>query len=361
MTKIELRRAWFQVHKWIGIALCVILIPLSLSGSVLLAHDWIEEEWGEAAPAAPLPLSRYVAAAQATLPTGARLASIGLPSEEAPSITVSAFPAASADGPPRGRPRPVRVSVDPATAHIVPTEEGDDFFEVTLHRFHGSLLIPVAGRPIVGWLGIIMLVSCLSGIWLWWPTVGRWLRALRWRRGDKLDYNLHHQVGFWIALPLAILSLSGAWISFPGFFGGLVGEPARGGRGGFTPVAAPHLSLDAVATRFAARGAIGQLDYPTEQNGRWIAQIGGEGQRQRLAINDTTGAFVPADMRQQGPVMQWMRAIHEGHDDTGPVWRLIVILGGVAPAVLGVTGITMWLRSRRWRATVDARMAARRR
>lgn len=57
--------------------------------------------------------------------------------------------------------------------------------------------------------------------------------------------------------------------------------------------------------------------------------------------------------------MGWMRAVHEGDRDTGPVWRAIAVLGGVAPAVLGVTGILMWLRSRRWRAAVAKRMAPR--
>src|SRR3546814_11914898 len=68
-----------------------------------------------------------------------------------------------------------------------------------------------------------MLISCVSGIWLWWPTVGSWLRGLRWRRHRNFDTNLHHLFGFWIAVPLFILSLTGAWISFPKFFAPLGG------------------------------------------------------------------------------------------------------------------------------------------
>src|SRR3546814_2366100 len=56
--------------------------------------------------------------------------------------------------------------------------------------------------------GVAMLISCVSGIWLWWPTVGSWLRGLRWRRHRNFDTNLHHLFGFWIAVPLFILSRS---------------------------------------------------------------------------------------------------------------------------------------------------------
>ena len=72
----------------------------------------------------------------------------------------------------------------------------------TMHMIHGTMMIPVWGRSIVGWLGVAMLFSCFTGIWLWWPTVGKWVRGLRWRRHRNLDTNLHHLFGFWIALPL---------------------------------------------------------------------------------------------------------------------------------------------------------------
>jgi uncharacterized iron-regulated membrane protein len=33
----------------------------------------------------------------------------------------------------------------------------------------------------------------------------------------------------------------------------------------------------------------------------------------------------------------------------GPIWQIVIFLGGIAPAVLAVTGIVMWLRTRKWR------------
>ena len=43
MTKIGMRNAWFQVHKWIGLILAVLIIPVSVTGSALVWHDWLDE------------------------------------------------------------------------------------------------------------------------------------------------------------------------------------------------------------------------------------------------------------------------------------------------------------------------------
>src|SRR3546814_6548818 len=66
-------------------------------------------------------------------------------------------------------------------------------------------MVPGVGRKIVGWLGVAMMISAFTGIWLWWPMVGRWSKGLRWRRHANLDTNLHHMAGFWISLPLFVL------------------------------------------------------------------------------------------------------------------------------------------------------------
>jgi hypothetical protein len=52
-----------------------------------------------------------------------------------------------------------------------------------------------------------------------------------------------------------------------------------------------------------------------------------------------------------------MRRIHDG-TGTGPVWQLIIFLGGIIPAALAVTGILMWFNRRRRRALSRGRWAA---
>lgn len=38
----KLRRVWLDVHLWIGVGLLVALVPLSVTGSVLVWHDQLD-------------------------------------------------------------------------------------------------------------------------------------------------------------------------------------------------------------------------------------------------------------------------------------------------------------------------------
>ena len=42
MTKIAVRNAWFQVHKWIGLILAILIIPLSVTGAALVWDDALD-------------------------------------------------------------------------------------------------------------------------------------------------------------------------------------------------------------------------------------------------------------------------------------------------------------------------------
>src|SRR3546814_10015301 len=69
-------------------------------------------------------------------------------------------------------------------------------------------------------------------------TLFPYTTLFRSRRHRNFDTNLHHLFGFWIAVPLFILSLTGAWISFPKFFAPLGGDKMeQRGRPGADPMA----------------------------------------------------------------------------------------------------------------------------
>ena len=40
--KKQLRALWLQVHKWIGLGLAILIIPICLTGSALVWHDWLD-------------------------------------------------------------------------------------------------------------------------------------------------------------------------------------------------------------------------------------------------------------------------------------------------------------------------------
>ena len=40
---IKLRKLWLQVHKWVGLLLAMVIIPVSVTGSALVWHDGLDE------------------------------------------------------------------------------------------------------------------------------------------------------------------------------------------------------------------------------------------------------------------------------------------------------------------------------
>ena len=125
--------------------------------------------------------------------------------------------------------RPAQPLVNPETAEVLDTARGGGGAVQVLHVLHGSLQIPNVGRQIVGWVGVFMLISCLTGIWLWWPVTGSVTRGFRWKRQPSFNANLHHQMGFWVLIPLAMLSATGVWISFPQTFSGFEANAPNAG------------------------------------------------------------------------------------------------------------------------------------
>lgn len=375
----RLRRLWLDVHLWIGVGLLLALIPLSVTGSALVWHDALDrmlyaDRYAVSGAEARLAPADYARAAEAAFAGKARLTQVRLPQEPGdPVVAVGRL-----EGPvgPGGRPRTLNAWIDPPSGKVLATGETAKSVTQVLHRLHGSLMIPQIGRKVVGWLGWAMFVSCATGLWLWWPRHGGFVQGLRWRRGPSTLFNLHHMVGFWVCIPLAVLSLTGVYISFPqtsrALFG--VAQPQRpGGPGGGGPGRFPpplpqtQTSLEqALAVAAASRpGAqVVSVSVPTRgQEPVWRVQLKAPGADRPATVQvvDANGQVKAArgpGGGEGGPdaLSRWMRKIHDGAD-TGLVWQTIIFLGGIAPAVLGVTGVVMWLRRRGRRLAQTRRLA----
>ncbi|HIB63889.1 MAG TPA: PepSY domain-containing protein, partial [Phycisphaerales bacterium] len=67
-------------------------------------------------------------------------------------------------------PRAKSIAVDPVTLDVLgEVVGGRSLLTGIMHDIHSHALIPGGiGRPIVGWLGVIMLFLCGSGLIIWW-------------------------------------------------------------------------------------------------------------------------------------------------------------------------------------------------
>ncbi|AXJ96869.1 PepSY domain-containing protein [Sphingomonas sp. FARSPH] len=366
MNTLAWRRTWFQVHKWIGLILAILIVPLCLSGAALVWDEPLDRIANPARYAVTgdtlLTPSAYVAAAARVLKPGDRIAQLTLPDGQGP-VVVAAAPAGV--GAARGGPPPrMMVYLDPPTAKVLEVAPRNAGLVRFLHVLHGSLQLPGVGRQVVGWIGVAMMVSSFTGLWLWWPTVGKWVRGLRWRRHRNTDTNLHYLFGFWVALPLFVLSLTGAWISFPAFFGALSGEARRSGgpdpraAARAAPVAHAALTPEAAVADAAGtlRGALVSIAWPTEKTADWTLGYAGGAS---VKVADDSGVAVAVPARASGGIARLMRRLHDG-TGMGGVWQTIIFLGGLLPAALAVTGVIMWWRARGWKAELAAKQRAKR-
>jgi uncharacterized iron-regulated membrane protein len=364
-----LRRAWWQIHKWLGLFLMALLIPMGLSGVVLAWDDAIDHGLNpqryavHSEPA--LPPSTYAVAAAKSLGSDERLSQIRYPDSEGPVVAQAIRVSATTPhgkGRHAGRTPPQRATVwlDPASGRVLDVMRGDTGLIRVAHNFHGMLFIPGGpGRALIGLVGIAMFLMAAGGVWLWWPPVGQWVKGLRWQRGDrKLDTNLHHRIGFWIALPLAAQAFTGVWMAWPQMMAVAGLAPKHVGpmeRARMVPNTDTRLTPDQAlaAAEAGQEGRVVSLAWPVGSDGPWRVTLRGKGGGEWL-VDDATGSAKPAPPRADGGLALAVRHYHDG-TTLGPVWRVLMLLWGLAPTALGITGLSMWLRSRRWRKQATKR------
>ncbi|HTM95700.1 MAG TPA: PepSY-associated TM helix domain-containing protein [Croceibacterium sp.] len=361
-SKKQLRILWLQVHKWIGLLLAVLIIPISVSGSALVWDEWlgarIEPQRFEVLGQTDMAPSAYAAAASATLKGQERLTTLRFNTEGKPVIAIAQAPAKG-----EGRSERTNIWLDPRDASVIDRASANAGPLRVLHRLHGSMLVPGGwGRPLVGWVGVFMFVSCLTGIWLWWPLSGDIRSGFRWKRRNTLNANLHYFTGFWILVPLAMLSFTGAWISFPKVFSAFESSVPRGPGGpggGAQPLTTPHTSIDAAlaAASPLAKGPLLSIGWPTDRKAEWTLQFDTGGPPAEVKVADADASAIPPEPPRPEMLARTMRRWHDG-TDMGPVWQTVIFLGGIIPALLSITGIIIWWRARSKRRSRPQRATA---
>ncbi len=117
--------------------------------------------------------------------------------------------------------------VNPYTAVVYGEGTGQSMreFFTTMTNWHRYLALAGDSRPtgkaITGASNLMFLFVVLSGMYLWWPKSLTWpqIRNITWVRGGlrakARDFNWHNSIGFWSALPLAVVVYSATVISYP--------------------------------------------------------------------------------------------------------------------------------------------------
>ena len=372
---MKLRSVLFWLHLACGVVAGIVIFIMSVTGALLtyqrqmtawadMRGYWIEPSEG----AKRLPADAFLAKVTGAQPD---LAPTAIVIRSAPGA-----PASLAAGPGR------QVFVNPYSGEVLGEGNGQgmrDFFR-TVVEWHRYVAMAgdsrPTGRAITGASNLMFLVIVVSGLFLWWPRT--WtsaaLRNILWFRGGLAgktrDFNWHNTIGFWSAIPLAIIVAGGAVISYP-WATALVyqaygeqppapagGLGARGGGPGATADGedlTANVPLEALVAR--AEGQMPEwktisIALPSGNAPRIVLTLdagdGGQPQkRATLILNRRTGAverWEPYSSQSAGRrARTWLRFAHTGevYGLAGQTVAGLVTAGG---AVLVFTGLALALR-----------------
>jgi uncharacterized iron-regulated membrane protein len=377
-----LRRVIFWCHLVAGVVAGSIVLIMSVTG-VLLTYEKQMATWADLRPfrnppppgAVRLAPDAIVAAVQRAYPEAAPTTMTAWADPSAPASVVIAGPRT--------------ILVNPYTAQVLgePGRQPRAFFRkmTDWHRWLGATTEGRAtGRAITGACNLAFLFLVVSGFYLWFPRTWTWrqVRAVLWfrggLRGKARDFNWHNAIGLWSAVPLFIVVLSGAVISYP-WAGDLVyraaGEtpPARPAPAAPRPAApatatdpaarpAPVASLDALWARAEGqvdgwRTITARLPAPGSSTAVFTIDRGTAGQPQKrgtLTMNTRTAEVTkwePFSALSTGRRWRsYLRFAHTG-EIAGLAGQTIAGLASLGGAVLVYTGISLAIRRLwAWRA-----------
>jgi uncharacterized iron-regulated membrane protein len=354
--KLFLRRAMFQVHLWAGILVSLYVVVIALTGSILVFEDELTATTLPAHlsaydPAHVAPIPQVMQAFQHDYPS-ARVVEIDTPWPVIPAYRLRAVSAANHE---------FNLVADPVSASL---HEQPATWVNWVHDLHVYLLLGSAhGEQINGVGAVILLLLCITGLFLWWQGLKNWVRALKidlrrnWRR---INFDAHHAIGFWTLAIVFWWSISSIYFGWYRQFSGVVNAISRLQGMAPPPLPTPLSSgmqratlpqILASAQHASPQGRLFGLSDPSLTGTLVYAQMDlrapADFSHRDIVAIDTTNAHVLTIWRygQNHSVGDWiMWSMHPLH--FGTVWgmgcKVIWFLLGLSLAILSATGVLMY-------------------
>ena len=263
--------------------------------------------------------------------------------------------------------RPMMVWLSPDGSRVLRRDYWGEYAMTFVYDLHYRLLLGETGGALLGWLGFILLALLLSGLWAWWPK-GSWTKALRLKLNAHPQRSLrdwHKLTGLSGLLFLVILTATGIMLALPEESDtalaatGLPVDSMPHVHPPPQPSAARQVSVAEILRngRSTLPGArIAWIETPPAQGGifKLRMQVPGDPSfrfpHSYVWLDSASGtvlAVQDAREAQAGSLINnWLHPLHEGSAG-GLAGRLLVVLCGLLPAVLFVTGLMRWRARRR--------------
>jgi uncharacterized iron-regulated membrane protein len=259
---------------------------------------------------------------------------------------------------------PLMVSVNPYTAEVVSSRFWGQTVTTWLLDLHTQLRLDRFGWNAVGCLGLLLIVSIGTGLYLWWPDTRQLRQAFTIRHDAgmvRLAFDLHRFIGLFSAAALLVLAFTGILLSYPAVLESLAGASgmAHGETGrNIISTAVPNNH----PTGLAAATFMAQGPFPHAELRRITTPVGDSGiyrvnLRQPGEINQRhpyTTVWVdrwsgqikevrnPADFSAGETLASWVWPLHTGEALNG-TGRFLWFLAGQSLFVLYISGLLHWL------------------
>jgi uncharacterized iron-regulated membrane protein len=378
LTKLKVRRKyWLDVHLWLGLALGLFLTIFGTTGSILVFHAEMNEILNPdlmtvVVPkdhATYQPVSEIIQAATSAVPVQAINTFATYPRNKAATFKFDFSLPVKDDVTENWQ-----VYVNPYTAQVTGKKmmrSSDSPFPFTFIGFvfelHYALLLgEEPGYLLVAALSAFLMISVLSGLILWWPLTGKWLKALTIKHkasAERFNFDLHKSIGFYSTLVLVPVLFSGIYMDVPQHVVPVLEL--------FSPVtyrywvkSKPTIdkksislaqAIDIAGQRYP-KGRADWLYVPTEIHGTYTVCKDGVDEpgslilRRCVVIDRYSGKVLDVDDPTTGTAGEvfthWQWPLHSGQA-FGWTGRILVFLSGLACPVLFVTGVIRWLQKRR--------------
>jgi uncharacterized iron-regulated membrane protein len=216
------RAFWLFCHRWMGVILGLPVALIGFTGSLILLvpmllglqhGDLLQPQSAIGTYTQP---SAWVASARAANSPKLEIIAVSAPNQSPLAAETALVIGHTHEGAEGDYHRVF--SVDPYTAKLQGHYDFETSYAFIATAVHTSLLIPVIGLNIVAILGVLLSVSIVTGVYLWWPRGNGWGAAFKFKtksRGLARWYSLHNVLGIYCAFGLLILSVTGVWLLRP--------------------------------------------------------------------------------------------------------------------------------------------------
>jgi len=377
--RLELgRKLWVKIHLAIGLSFGALFIVVGLSGSILAFRQPIDE-WLNAAimrvevtaQTTYRPLDQILAAAKVAAPPDSVPERLVLPRHSGLAASIT-FMATTDELETDYH----EIFVDPYTAKVTGQRlllHGDRLLSQPFIRivmdFHWTLLLGPNKAYIVGISAIFLFVSVLAGLYLWWPRNGRWRRAATIEWGatpERIVYDLHKTVGLYLSAALMVVLLTGCAMIFKPQTRSVVASfsPLHPDPHNMQSTPDPHrapVGIDAVvaiADTIFPDGTLHSIRLPSGPTSVYV--VGKQEDREpnrsitnrNVTIEQYSGRVLHVQDREDftsgETILEWLYPLHSG-EAFGIVGCALVMVTGLAPLTLYVTGLLHWMQKRRAR------------